>query len=81
MNIIERANRRAELILPRLEAVRKTLGGGLYHEMSNHFTIVRNYHDLLLRPGLLDAEHIAEDLIHACDDAETFLLNLPRLTK
>lgn len=78
MDIIQDANNRADLILPKLQALRNKAGGGRIHKVITWLGIVQNSKELLNMTTRLDPEEVAADLISACDEAEKFMMEVVR---
>lgn len=76
MNIIEQAERNTELILPKLQAFKRNAGAAWIHDVDQQIAILRNFRDLMRKPRRLDPELIAQDLLHAVEKAEKFLVEV-----
>lgn len=74
MNNIDRAKRHADLLLPRLEAMRNTCGGGRLHDVLGHLALVSNYRWMLDKPGRNDLNAVATETLDICIQAEKFMM-------
>lgn len=73
MTKIEMANRVADLLLPKLESYRKNCGGGNIHDVNVWIAVVANNQKLMNTTVKQDPEEIAEELIHAVNEATKWL--------
>lgn len=76
MSNIDTARRRADLLLPKLEALKKTIGDARLHDVLGHTALVSNYRWMLDKPGRNDPAVIAEETIDICDKAEKFMMEV-----
>lgn len=76
MTNIEKAKRHADVLLPKLEALRNNCGGGRLHDVLGHLALVSNYRWMIDRPGRNDPEVIAVETIDICTKAEKFLVEV-----
>lgn len=76
MDIVERAKREADLILPKLRHVRNRGDGAIIHDVIGHIALVSNYREMLNRPGRSDPATLAEELCDCVRKAEQFLCRL-----
>ena len=74
----EQAVRRAELLVPKLEHLKATVGGGRIHDVQQHAATVGGFLWLVNHHGRLDPEQVAQDLLACCDAAEKFLAQIAR---
>lgn len=75
MTKIEQANRVADLLLPKLEGYRNSCGGGDIHDVMCWIAIVRNNQKLMNTTVRQDPEEIADELIHAVNEATSWLVS------
>lgn len=73
MTKIEMANRVADLLLPKLESYRNKCGGGDIHDVNVWIAVVANNQKLMNTTVKQDPEEIAEELIHAVNEATKWL--------
>lgn len=72
------ARRRADLILPKLEAARRSAGGSRIHDVLQHLALVSNYRQMIDSAKRVPVEVLAQDLVECCDKAEKFLANFAK---
>ena len=76
MDIVQTANRRAELLLPKLEALR---AGGRIHDVLTYIAILNRYGEFLKRGHrVATPDEIAQELLEACDGAEKFMMEVAK---
>ena len=72
MDVVQAAIRRAELLLPKLEALR---AGGELHDALTYIAILNRYGDFLNNGHrVASKEELAKELCEACDGAEKFMI-------
>jgi hypothetical protein len=76
MTKIEKANRVANLLLPKLEGYKNSCGGGDIHDVNVWIAIVRNNQKLMNTTVRQDPDEIADELIHAVNEATSWLVSV-----
>ncbi len=76
MDTVDQAKRNADLLLPRLEALRSTVGSGRLHDVLQHVALVANYRWMIDNPGRNRVEDVASETIKVCQKAERFMLEI-----
>ena len=72
------ARRSADLLIPKLEALRNSVGGAKIHDVLGHLALVSNYRWMIDKPGRNDPEVIAVETIDICNKAERFMMEVVR---
>ena len=78
MDIIEQAKRNADLLIPKLEGLKKSVGGGKLHDVLGHLALVSNYRWMIDKPGRNDPAVIATETLDVCAKAEKFMMEVVR---